>query len=157
MFISTFQTYLVSGRESPHSHDLIMRPEGGDASTRQLASIQDPCMAALKSNTTWTALSPGSSARGRDNYALLGVLRTKPGRADSPPTRSMSCSDKIALWTVLGIQGAIGSLYLEPVYITHITVGGVPEAMQEIVREDCERAFWGRVKGKSTSCTFYKG
>jgi tRNA-specific adenosine deaminase 1 len=107
-------------------------------------------MAALKNETVWKPLSPGSSARGRDNYTLLGVLRTKPGRADSPPTRSMSCSDKIALWTMLGIQGAIGSLHLDPIYITHIIIGGVSAVMQETVREDCERALWSRFNGKST-------
>ena len=29
--------------------------------------------------------------RGRDDYSMKGVLRTKPGRIDSDPTRSLSC------------------------------------------------------------------
>ena len=37
------------------------------------------------------------------------MLRTKPGRADAPPTRAMSCSDKLAAWAVLGaVPGALG-------------------------------------------------
>lgn len=48
----------------------------------------------------------------------------------------------------MGIQGAIGSLYMEPIHISDIIVGGVPHTMQETVREDCERAFWGRSSGE---------
>ena len=35
-------------------------------------------------------------------YHAVGVLRCKPGRGD--PTLSMSCSDKISRWTVVGCQ-----------------------------------------------------
>lgn len=69
---------------------------GGDASMRFLASSQDPEMAALKDSGSSVSPPPGAASRGRDGYALFGVLRTKPGRSDSPPTLCMSCSDKIA-------------------------------------------------------------
>ncbi|KAF8528918.1 adenosine deaminase/editase [Hysterangium stoloniferum] len=118
----------------------------GDASMRTLAAApQDPTMAALKASGELPVPVGNAAARGRDNYSLLGVLRTKPGRADSPPTSSMSCSDKIARWSLLGVQGALASNLFDPVYISEVIIGGVPLEDEVNVNEDCERAFWRRL------------
>jgi tRNA-specific adenosine deaminase 1 len=119
---------------------------------RFLAAHQDEEMAKLKESAVFESLPEGVASRGRDNYALFGVLRTKPGRADSPPTLSMSCSDKIARWNVLGIQGALGSAFMHPIYISKIIIGEVTEHLQGDVRADCERALWGRLSNVSGQC-----
>ncbi|CAG0915808.1 unnamed protein product [Notodromas monacha] len=45
------------------------------------------------------------------DYHVTGPLRTKPGRGE--PTASLSCSDKMAKWLRVGLQGALLSRYLE--------------------------------------------
>ncbi|XP_060520011.1 tRNA-specific adenosine deaminase 1 [Cylas formicarius] len=59
-------------------------------------------------------------------YHVVGVVRTKPGRGD--PTLSASCSDKMAKWCHLGIQGALLSILLEsPIYLSSFTIAtGTP-------------------------------
>jgi tRNA-specific adenosine deaminase 1 len=106
---------------------------------------QDEEMATLKNSSVFPDLPASTVARGRDNYSLYGVLRTKPGRADSPPTLSMSCSDKIASWNVLSIRGALASYHLSPIYINNIIISEVDTDIQEQIRADCDRAFWKRL------------
>lgn len=109
-------------------------------------------MAQLKDQSSRSGIPPQSSvlnARGRDNYSLHGVLRTKPGRADSGPTLSMSCSDKIALWTLVGMQGALLSSMMDPVYVDHLVIGEVEPSSRDAMRAECDRAF----KTRLTTCT----
>lgn len=54
-------------------------------------------------------------------YHRTGLLRTKPGRGSA--TQSMSCSDKICKWCVVGCQGALLSQIIPPIYFNTVVVG----------------------------------
>ncbi|KAJ2313366.1 hypothetical protein IWW51_001155 [Coemansia sp. RSA 2702] len=64
-----------------------------------------------------------SVVRGHQGFDTLGALRLKPGRADSIPTLSLSCSDKIARWNALGVQGSLLASLIAPVYIASMVIG----------------------------------
>ncbi|KAF0552378.1 adenosine deaminase/editase [Gigaspora margarita] len=62
------------------------------------------------------------------------------GRVDSEPTLSMTCSDKIAQWNVVGLQSAIISELISPIYLSSITVGDM------FYLEDLNRALYERIQ-----------
>jgi tRNA-specific adenosine deaminase 1 len=105
-------------------------------------------------------VSPNGAVRGRKGYETYGAIRTKPGRADSPPSISFSCSDKIATWNVLGLQGGLLSALFGPVYLDHIVVGGVEtpaleensSEWEDKVAAEAQRALYGRLEHVKRKC-----
>uniref|UniRef100_A0A3B4ZDF8 tRNA-specific adenosine deaminase 1 n=1 Tax=Stegastes partitus TaxID=144197 RepID=A0A3B4ZDF8_9TELE len=82
---------------------------------------------------------PADPQRPGVGYHSTGVLRLKPGRGE--PTLSLSCSDKLARWGVLGFQGALLSHYLqEALCFSAVVVGRCPysaEAMHRALVARC--------------------
>lgn len=56
------------------------------------------------------------------------------------PTHCLSCSDKIARWTVVGLQGALLSRLVEPVYLSSVVVSEMynEEALRRALVERTE-------------------
>ena len=103
------------------------------------------CMASQEDPTPWEMGEPSLSRPllldGRANFSQLGVVRRKPARADAEPTRSKSCSDKLALRQVVGLLSCETSLLVAPVYLEGLIL---PD--EEFNRQACKRSFAGRMK-----------
>uniref|UniRef100_A0A1Y9G8C1 tRNA-specific adenosine deaminase 1 n=2 Tax=Anopheles albimanus TaxID=7167 RepID=A0A1Y9G8C1_ANOAL len=71
----------------------------------------------------------------------IGAVRTKPGRGVR--TLSVSCSDKMARWAIVGVQGALLMLLLEkPIYFKTLVLCKDTDHCVEALR----RAIWGRLE-----------
>jgi len=80
------------------------------------------------SNTAHGLSSEFSLAREDDQ--ILAALRTKSGRSNIPAhlrSASMSCSDKLCRWTLLGVQGGLLSSWIpSPIFFRSICVARDP-------------------------------
>mmetsp|Transcript_46203 Transcript_46203/g.144897 ORF Transcript_46203/g.144897 Transcript_46203/m.144897 type:complete len:267 (-) Transcript_46203:590-1390(-) len=74
-----------------------------------------------------------------------GMLAPGTASAKSGLGHVMCCSDKIAKWNALGVQGALMSILAHPIFITSITVG------RKFSRPHCLRAFCCRLQDFNAS------
>ncbi|KAF4046986.1 Adenosine-deaminase (editase) domain [Phytophthora infestans] len=68
----------------------------------------------------------------------VGIARVKSGRSDLPlekQTLSMSCSDKLAKWNALGLQGSLLLQWFEPIFLSSIIVSKDEEALSVTKQE----------------------
>ncbi|XP_053305349.1 tRNA-specific adenosine deaminase 1 [Spea bombifrons] len=109
----------------------------------QESKVSDPVpLAVADVYRTGAKCVPGETQDSRNSgadYHSIGVLRIKPGRGDR--TLSMSCSDKMARWNVLGCQGALLMHCLQrPIYLSAVVVGKCPfshDAMERALVNRC--------------------
>ncbi|ODV92932.1 hypothetical protein CANCADRAFT_11544, partial [Tortispora caseinolytica NRRL Y-17796] len=122
--IRAFNLYLFLNPEradiikSAKVHLYVSEMPCGDASMSLVASRS-------ASSEEWLApdsLGKDSIARGRANFSRLGIVRTKPGRPDSPVSHSKSCSDKLARYQFISLTRSFVSPVCDPIYFYSLIV-----------------------------------
>ncbi|KAL6950235.1 hypothetical protein ACO0QE_000911 [Hanseniaspora vineae] len=78
--------------------------------------------------------------RGRFNYSRKGIVRTKPGRADSNTSLSKSCSDKLCMKQVTSLNNAITYFLLDsPVYLSGIVIPNLNDSKIKALKKSFQR------------------
>lgn len=123
----------------------ISEPPCGDASMSIVTeSLQD--------NDPWentptkrAKIEGGSSIlRGRAHINRVGIVRTKPGRADSLVSLSKSCSDKLCLKQITGILNCMTHmLFPDNIFLDYLVM-----KRDKINKEDLNRCFVTRLSNK---------
>lgn len=109
--------------------------------------------ASAEEKLTYTGAKPLTFDR--EDTQQLGQLRLKSGRSNlrlEDRTQSMSCSDKLARWCLLGLQGRLLHNWIDPVTLASITISSDPRATScSALADAISRAIPERAQAAATS------
>lgn len=116
-----FTTHLPCGDASISQHSEVGPPEAKRARLEE-GNEQD------------TAFYTGARlvfTQHQDSMVQVSGIRTKPGRGVR--TLSVSCTDKLFKWNLMGVQGGLlSTLILDPIYFKSFTLIGYPPEKAEL-------------------------
>ena len=84
----------------------------------------------------------GESAAGNKTLPDEYIASWEAIQTGFQKTTFMSCSDKLASWNVLGVQGGILSLFITPIYLQSIVISELFD------HKNISRALYGRVNNE---------
>jgi tRNA-specific adenosine deaminase 1 len=117
----------------------------GDASMSLISQATDDI---------WTedVMSIGGNGiiRGREHCFIVGCVRTKPGRKDSPLTLSKSCTDKLTIKQFTSLISGVAENLIQPVYLSRLVL---PDTGP--MADDVTRAFRRRLELPRSAVLFY--
>ncbi|XP_063697666.1 tRNA-specific adenosine deaminase 1 [Culicoides brevitarsis] len=129
-----FTTHLPCGDASISEHTELGPPEAKKARLEQKSEFETDFYTGARLISTEID----------DTMSQTSGIRTKPGRGVR--TLSVSCSDKLFKWNLMGVQGALLSTLIEnPIYFKSFTLLGGNEAAESSLK----RALIDRYEEKS--------
>ncbi|OBA21992.1 hypothetical protein METBIDRAFT_40144 [Metschnikowia bicuspidata var. bicuspidata NRRL YB-4993] len=126
--------------EPPCGDASMAHDEAGKEATEKRSTEKRSRTTPAAPATDGPAAKKHSAVRGRAGFGDLGVVRTKPGRADSRVSFSKSCSDKLCAKQFTGILNCVASVRVDPVFLDFLVV-----AEQKHSPADFRRCFVSRL------------